>query len=104
MYAKKAYSSNYLNVIKNFFDKVSQFVCQHNVISKAYQTHSYFRTTFTQKRTKTNRILQKKFRNSIKIVDHFTFIERLNKDAIIYVNDFDIKVVIREELAKRIKK
>jgi len=40
----------------------------------------------------------------MKIVDHFTFIERLNKDAITYVNDFDIKIVIREELAKRIRK
>jgi len=48
--------------------------------------------------------LQEKFRNLIKIVDYFIFIERLNKDTIIYVNNFNIKVVIKEEFAKRIKR
>jgi len=48
--------------------------------------------------------LQKKFRNSIKIINYLIFIKRLNKDAITYINNFDIKNVIREELAKRIKK
>jgi len=32
------------------------------------------------------------------------FIKYLNKDTIIYINNFDIKVVIREELAKRIRR
>jgi len=42
--------------------------------------------------------LQKKFRNLIKIVKYFS------KDTIIYVDNFDIKVVIREEFAKRIRR
>jgi len=48
--------------------------------------------------------LQKKFRNLIEIVDYFIFIKYLNKDAIIYINNFNIKVVIKKELAKRIRR
>ena len=48
--------------------------------------------------------MQKKFQNSIKTVNYFIFIEYLNKDTIIYNNSSNIKVVIREELAKRIRR
>jgi hypothetical protein len=40
----------------------------------------------------------------MKIVNYLIFIERLNKNTITYINNFDIKVVIREELAKRIRR
>jgi hypothetical protein len=40
----------------------------------------------------------------MKIVNYLIFIERLNKNTITYINNFDNKVVIREELAKRIRR
>jgi len=45
--------------------------------------------------------LQKIFRNLIKIVDYFIFIKYFNKNTNIYIDNFDIKVVIKKELVKK---
>jgi len=48
--------------------------------------------------------LQKKIQNLIEIVNYFIFIEYFSKDTITYINNSNIKIVIRKELAKRIKR
>jgi len=48
--------------------------------------------------------LQEKFRNLIKIVNYSIFIKRLNKDTITYIDNSSIKTIIKEELAKKIRK
>jgi len=48
--------------------------------------------------------LQQKSLNFTKFFKYSIFIKLLNKDAITYIDNFDIEIVIKEEFAKRIRR
>ena len=103
-YVKFAFSSNHEDVVRRLFERAKNYVNHYNLRSAVFKEVANLKIALTIKRTNAATILCEELDHDIEIIDHFTFAQRLCKNVLIYMSDFDADIKIREELEKTMRK
>ena len=90
--------------MRNLFEEVKHYIDQYSLRNETLKEVANLKIALTIKRAETATTLCEDFDHDIKIIDHFTFAQRLCKSVLSYMSDFDVDIKIREELEKTMRR